>query len=89
VVTVSLKRRPEGIELSVADNGHGVPEAQREHIFKRFYRVERSRTATGNGLGLSIVAAVAELHAAKLSASDNDPGLKIAMLFSEAAYRKN
>ena len=85
VVTVSLKRRPEGIELSVADNGHGVPEAQREHIFKRFYRVERSRTAAGNGLGLSIVAAVAELHGARLSASDNDPGLKIGLVFSEAA----
>ena len=85
MVTVSLKRLSDGVELYVADNGPGVPEAQRDHIFKRFYRVERSRTATGNGLGLSIVAAVAELHAAKLSASDNGPGLKIAMLFSEAA----
>ena len=85
VVTVSLSHPPEGIELEVADSGIGVPEAERKHIFKRFYRVERSRSAAGNGLGLSIVAAVAELHGAKLSASDNHPGLKIGVVFSDAA----
>jgi len=85
VVTVSLSHPPEGIELDVADNGIGVSEVERKHIFKRFYRVERSRSAAGNGLGLSIVAAVAELHAAKLSADDNHPGLKIGVVFSDAA----
>ncbi len=84
LVTVSLKRGPEGIELAVADNGDGVPQAERELIFKRFYRVEQSRAAAGNGLGLSIVAAVAELHGASLSASDNKPGLKIAITFAAA-----
>ena len=85
LVTGSLKRRPEGVELSVADNGYGVPEAERKHIFERFYRVEGSRKAAGNGLGLSIVAAVAELHAAKISTGDNNPGLKISVIFSLAA----
>jgi signal transduction histidine kinase len=85
LVTVSLNHPPEGIELNVADNGFGVSEAERKQIFKRFYRVERSRSAAGNGLGLSIVAAVAELHAAKLSADDNHPGLKIGVVFSDAA----
>jgi signal transduction histidine kinase len=85
LVTVSLKRRPEGVELGVADNGYGVPETERKHIFERFYRVEWSRTAAGSGLGLSIVAAVAELHAAKISAGDNNPGLKISLIFFAAA----
>ena len=85
VVTVSLNHPSEGIELNVADNGFGVSEAERKQIFKRFYRVERSRSAAGNGLGLSIVAAVAELHAAKLSADDNHPGLKIGVVFPDAA----
>jgi len=85
VVTVSLNHPPEGIELNVADNGFGVSEAERKQIFKRFYRVERSRSAAGNGLGLSIVAAVAELHAAKLSADDNHPGLKIGVVFPDTA----
>ena len=85
VVTVSLREGHEGIVLAVADNGVGVPEAERELVFERFYRLERSRTAAGSGLGLSIVAAVAELHDAELSASDNKPGLKIAMVFSPVA----
>ena len=84
-VTVSLHEGRDGIELDVADNGIGVPEPERERIFERFYRLERSRTAAGSGLGLSIVAAVAELHAARLSARDNKPGLKIGMVFPAAA----
>jgi signal transduction histidine kinase len=84
LVTASLKRVASGIELYVADNGPGVAEAERENIFKRFHRLEQSRTAPGNGLGLSIVAAVAELHAAAISAGDNKPGLKIDIIFSPA-----
>jgi signal transduction histidine kinase len=85
VVTVSLRQERHGIELDVADNGTGVPEAERRRIFERFYRVEQSRTPPGSGLGLSIVAAVAELHAAEISASDNKPGLKIGLIFPAAA----
>ena len=81
IVTVSLYQSAQGVMLDVADNGPGVAEAERKSIFKRFYRVEQSRASAGNGLGLSIVAAVAELHGAKLIASDNEPGLKIAMIF--------
>ena len=84
-VTASLARNHNDIELSIADDGPGVPAAMRKSIFKRFYRVEQSRTAAGNGLGLSIVAAVAELHAAKIFANDNRPGLKIGLVFSSAA----
>ena len=81
IVTVSLYQSAQGVMLEVADNGPGVAEAERKSIFKRFYRVEQSRASAGNGLGLSIVAAVAELHGAKLIASDNEPGLKISMIF--------
>lgn len=84
-VTVSLRRQGAAVELSVADNGHGVPDAARTQIFQRFFRLESSRTTAGNGLGLSIVAAVADLHAAELSARDNAPGLRIGMTFSAAA----
>jgi signal transduction histidine kinase len=85
IVTVSLKQSEASIDLDVADNGQGVSEAERSAIFKRFYRVEKSRAAAGSGLGLSIVAAVAELHAAKLTANDNHPGLRIEMTFCPAA----
>jgi signal transduction histidine kinase len=84
-ITVSLKSAGGHVELGVADDGAGVPEADRNQIFRRFYRLESSRTTAGNGLGLSIVAAVAELHAAEVSAADNAPGLKVAIVFPAAA----
>ena len=84
-VVVSLTRIRSEIELCVADDGLGVPATMRQNIFKRFYKIDPSRTAAGNGLGLSIVAAVAELHAARVFANDNKPGLKIALVFSAAA----
>lgn len=84
-VTVALRRVDGGISLSVADNGPGVPQEECTHIFQRFFRLESSRSTSGNGLGLSMVAAVAELHAAPIRASDNEPGLRIDMLFARAA----
>lgn len=81
-ITVSLIRVTGGVQLCVADNGPGVPAKDTKRIFQRFYRLDESRTTRGNGLGLSIVAAVAELHNAKLFASDNHPGLRVGMTFS-------
>ncbi|WP_349543900.1 ATP-binding protein, partial [Bradyrhizobium sp. ARR65] len=53
------------------------------HVFKRFYRLEQSRYTPGNGLGLSLVAAVARLHGAQIEMLDNAPGLKFRLWFSE------
>ena len=83
-ITVSLRKAPGGVELDVSDDGPGVPQGERKRIFQRFYRLETSRTTAGNGLGLSIVAAVADLHAAEIIAGDNHPGLKVAILFPAA-----
>lgn len=70
--------------LDVADNGAGVPAGEREKIFERFYRCEKSRTTAGNGLGLSLVAAVAGLHRATIAAYDNAPGLRVRVEFPGA-----
>jgi signal transduction histidine kinase len=67
--------------VSVTDDGPGIPLADRERVLKRFYRLERSRRTPGNGLGLSLVAAVARLHGATLEMHDNAPGLAIQMTF--------
>jgi K+-sensing histidine kinase KdpD len=55
--------------------------SERKHVLGRFYRLERSRNGPGNGLGLSLVAAVAKLHGARIAMADNSPGLKIELHF--------
>jgi len=54
--------------LLVADQGHGIPESDRPHVFDRFYRSPESRTMPGSGLGLSIVRQVAERHGGSVRA---------------------
>ena len=71
--------------VSVTDDGPGIPLAEHERVLKRFYRLERSRRTPGNGLGLSLVAAVARLHGAGLEMHDNAPGLAIRLVFPPAA----
>ncbi len=68
--------------VSIADDGPGIPADQYEHVFKRFYRLEHSRYTPGNGLGLSLVAAVARLHGARIEMLDNSPGLTLKFWFS-------
>ncbi len=60
--------------LRVADSGPGVPEAEREAAFRRFYRSDRSRASKGAGLGLSLVAAVLKLHGFPIRLMSNEPG---------------
>jgi signal transduction histidine kinase len=80
-VTVEVKESDGGAVISVADDGPGIPVDEGQHVFKRFYRLEQSRRTPGNGLGLSLVAAVARLHGARIEMVDNVPGLKIQLLF--------
>ena len=68
--------------ISIADDGPGIPAHEYEQVFKRFYRLEHSRYTPGNGLGLSLVAAVARLHGARIEMLDNLPGLKLKLWFS-------
>jgi signal transduction histidine kinase len=81
-VTVEVAENSEGAAvISVADDGPGIPAAEHQNVFKRFYRLEPSRRTVGNGLGLSLVAAVARLHGARIEMLDNLPGLKFRLLF--------
>jgi len=80
-VAVEVTRDNGGAVISVADDGPGIPVNECQQVFKRFYRLERSRCTPGNGLGLSLVAAVARLHGARIEMADNAPGLKFKLLF--------
>ena len=65
------------IVLSVADSGIGIPADEMDKVFDRFYRVTKSRSLPGNGLGLSLVNAVIELHKGTIKLFDNQPGLRV------------
>jgi signal transduction histidine kinase len=66
--------------ISVADNGPGISEADRERVTERFVRLEASRSKPGAGLGLSLVSAVADLHDGRFELDDNAPGLKASLI---------
>jgi signal transduction histidine kinase len=68
-------------QLVVADNGPGIPQADRSKVVRRFYRCEQSRTTAGSGLGLSLVSAVCDLHDACLTLADNNPGARVEVVF--------
>jgi signal transduction histidine kinase len=80
-VTVTCSSTDGGATIAIADDGPGIPADQRDHVFKRFYRLEQSRYTPGNGLGLSLVAAVARLHGAEIALHDNAPGLTVQLSF--------
>ena len=84
-VTVTCRNGDDGAVISVADDGPGIAANQHDHVFKRFYRLEQSRYTPGNGLGLSLVAAVAGLHGARIELRDNAPGLLFRLCFPVSA----
>nr|WP_237416500.1 HAMP domain-containing sensor histidine kinase [Halomonas utahensis] len=73
-IGVAVRREGGQAVLEVADSGDGVPDHEKENIFGRFYRVGKSRSQPGNGLGLSLVSAVVELHEGHIGLSDAEPG---------------
>lgn len=94
LVENAMKHTPEGTRICIAgrfehgharivvsDNGPGIPDADKLRVFDRLYRVEKSRTTPGNGLGLAFVKAIAELHRASLALADNNPGTVVKITF--------
>jgi signal transduction histidine kinase len=80
-ITVALSQSETHVDLSVTDNGPGIPEAERDLVLRRLYRLDRSRGTPGNGLGLSLVAGIAQVHDATLTLEDAGPGLRVRLRF--------
>lgn len=68
-------------QIEVTDSGPGIPAPERERVMQRFVRLDPARSSPGNGLGLSLVRAVAQLHRATVELEDNCPGLTVRMVF--------
>lgn len=80
-ITVTLAQNAGRAIVEIADNGPGIPAAEREKVVRRLYRLDRSRNTPGNGLGLSLVEGVVKLHGGHLSLLDNAPGLRVRIEF--------
>ncbi|MGH7002995.1 MAG: ATP-binding protein [Alphaproteobacteria bacterium] len=81
-IALTLERRDGGATGIVADNGSGIPPALHDKVFRRFHRLDASRTTAGSGLGLSLVAAIADLHGIQIELGDNQPGLRVTLRFA-------
>jgi len=80
-IAVEVLRQADGaIAIIVADDGPGIPDAEKPKVAQRFYRGDVSRGTPGVGLGLSLVQAIAKLHDGALELTDNHPGLRAQMI---------
>lgn len=84
-VEVAVTHRTGSVILSVSDDGPGIPEGERALVLRRLYRLDRSRSTPGNGLGLSLVASITAFHDAELRLFDNAPGLRVEIAFPRAS----
>lgn len=86
-VSISLSQQSGTPVVTIIDRGPGISEADKEKLFDRFYRADASRNTPGNGLGLSLVKAVADYHKASILLADNDPGLRVDVVFKANSHR--
>ena len=79
-IELSLNCDKTHCRISVSDNGPGISRENRERVRERFVRLDESRTLEGNGLGLSLVEAIIQLHGGELVLEDNNPGLSATLV---------
>jgi signal transduction histidine kinase len=79
-IEISLGTSDGRAAIVVADNGPGIPAEERVKVRERFYRLDRSRSTPGAGLGLSLVSVVIQRHGGELKFEDNEPGLRAVLI---------
>jgi signal transduction histidine kinase len=81
-IQINLAAEGDCVAASIADDGPGIDPSEHEKVLRRFYRGSSNRAKEGYGLGLAMVAAIAQLHQAKLTLCDAKPGLNVQISFS-------
>jgi signal transduction histidine kinase len=80
-IQVQTRTTQDCVSLEVSDRGPGIPEGEHGRVFDRFQRLELHRGTPGNGLGLSLVRAIATRHGGRVELLDNQPGLRVVVAF--------
>lgn len=80
-IVVDAREDDESTTLIVEDNGTGIPDSDRQRILQPFIRLDSARTTPGSGLGLALVAAIADHHNASVRLEDAGPGLRVTIRF--------
>jgi len=80
-ISINIDRDGDTVTMAVTDDGPGIPAEEYDRVVGRFYRLEKSRTSDGSGLGLSLSNAIARLHNAEMVLGDARPGLRITVRF--------
>ena len=80
-IVCAVQARGDRVLSSVTDDGPGIPLQEHDKVLRRLYRLEKSRTSVGTGLGLALVKAVSDLHSATLILTDATPGLRVEVAF--------
>ncbi|MBN2905822.1 MAG: HAMP domain-containing histidine kinase [Rhodobacteraceae bacterium] len=84
-ISLRAASRPDGgADLTVADTGKGMTQADRDRAFEAFFRGDHSRSTEGTGLGLALARAIAQHHGAEVQLSDNAPGLRVQVILPSA-----
>ena len=81
-IVLGAAPRAKGVALWVVDSGPGIPAAERDKVFELFYRLDPNRTGGGNGLGMALVKAIATRLGAQIVLSDENPGLRVEVIFA-------
>ncbi len=79
-IEISLAPSDGGAAIAIEDDGPGIPPEERDKVRERFYRLDRSRSTPGSGLGLTLVSAVASRHGGELRLLDGEPGLRAVLI---------
>lgn len=89
IITVTIKSDARDVRVSISDTGIGISESDLPHIFERFFRGDKSRSTSGNGLGLSLALSIIRAHGGDITVTSSDQGATFTFLLPASPYSRH